>query len=123
MRRSVLIIDDSKDMGAYLAKVARGLKLDVSVTDNADDFIKKFETHEPDVVVMDIIMPNVDGLELLQYLSSRNCRARIIVLTGYSEIYLHHAKSLGDLYGLPELRTFMKPVELHDLEEALLEEG
>ena len=122
MSKSVLIVDDSPDMGAFLAKVARGLQFDVAVTDNAEDFMKNYEAGEPDIIVMDIVMPNVDGLELLQYLAGRKCRSRILVMTGYNEIYLHQAKSLGELYGLPFIQTLMKPVELPDIEKALLGE-
>ena len=122
MPGSVLIVDDSPDMGALIANVARGLQLDVVLTNNAPDFKKEFEAKQPDVIVMDIVMPNVDGLELLQYLGGRNCRSRIIVMTGYNEIYLRHARSLGELYGLPDLQTLMKPVELSDIEKALLGE-
>ena len=120
MPKSVLIVDDSPDMGVFVAKVARGLQLDVSVTDNADDFKKNYEANEPDIIVLDIVMPNVDGLELLHYLADRNCRSRILVMTGYNEIYLRHAKSLGELYGLPFVETLMKPIELPDIEKALL---
>ena len=114
MRQSLLIVDDS------LANVARGLEFDVTVTDNAEAFKKAFESKCPDVIILDIVMPDVDGLELLRYLGSKNCRCRIIVLTGYNEIYLKHAESLGEMYGLPCIQTLMKPVELPDIEQALL---
>jgi len=122
MPKSILIVDDSPDMGAYVGKVARGLNFDVSVTDNAGDFKKSYEANEPDIVVLDIVMPNVDGLELLHYLADRKCRSRILVMTGYNEIYLQHAKSLGELYGLPNVQTLTKPIELPDIEKALLGE-
>lgn len=123
MTKSVLVVDDSPDMGAFVAKVARGLDFDVSVTDNASDFKRIYEAGEPDCIVLDIVMPNVDGLELLQYLADRNCRSRILVMTGYNEIYLQHAKSLSQLYGLPFVKTLTKPIELPDLEQALLAEN
>ena len=120
MTKNVLVIDDSRDMGEFVANVARGLRLDVFVTDNAGDFKEFYTRNEPDIIVLDVIMPEVDGLELLRYLADNECQSRILVMSGFNKIYLEQAKSLGEVYGLPSVQTLKKPIELSDLENALL---
>jgi YesN/AraC family two-component response regulator len=68
--------------------------------------------------VLDIIMPDVDGIELVQWLGERNCQAKVIVVTGYNPLYSEAAGPLGEAQGLT-VTTLLKPVSLADLRVAL----
>lgn len=82
----ILIIEDDEKVGGFLS---RGLKaegyLTLLLTEglNAVDTVKQFE---PDVIVLDRMLPNLDGLVICQQLRSQHITARILILSALSEV-------------------------------------
>lgn len=82
----VLIIEDDEKVGSFLS---RGLKaegyLTLLLTDglNAVETVKQFE---PAVIVLDRMLPNLDGLVICQQLRSQKVSARILILSALSEV-------------------------------------
>jgi len=82
----VLIIEDDEKVGSFLS---RGLKaegyLTLLLTDglNALETVKQFE---PDVIVLDRMLPNLDGLLICQQLRTQKVNARILILSALSEV-------------------------------------
>lgn len=82
----VLIIEDDEKVGSFLS---RGLKaegyLTLLLTDglNAVETVKQFE---PAVIVLDRMLPNLDGLVICQQLRSQKISARILILSALSEV-------------------------------------
>jgi len=82
----VLIIEDDEKVGSFLS---RGLKaegyLTLLLTDgtHALDTVKQFE---PNVIVLDRMLPNLDGLTICQQLRSQKITARILILSALSEV-------------------------------------
>jgi DNA-binding NtrC family response regulator len=115
----LLIIDDEPDIARFVGHVAEGMGYEVSVTTNAEAFKSEIETFRPDVVIMDIVMPEVDGIELVKFLAERDCDARVLVISGYAERYLNNTKTLGEAFGLKSITAMAKPIELRKLEAFL----
>lgn len=95
---SVLIVDDDKFLlEMYRKKFARyEIEAELSIG-SADALAKLRAGAAPDVLVLDIIMPGMDGLELLETIRKENLAANsiIIMLTNESEAAkIEHAKSL-----------------------------
>ena len=65
------------------------------MTTNAESFKESYNGFEPDVIVLDVVMPEIDGIELVKYLSTQECGARILVISGYAQRYLDNTKALG----------------------------
>ena len=86
-------------------------------------FEKLYETFQPDTVVIDLIMPDIDGMELIQWLAEKEVRAQVIVVTGYSPEYAALAKMLGEGKGLTAVKTLTKPIKVGDLRAALTGEA
>lgn len=118
-KKRVLIIDDEKMFGDFVRRVAEGLDFDVRVTDRAEDFKSAFGEFDPDVIVLDMVMPGVEGIELVNWLADNGCRARIIVVTGYNPHYAEFAKTIGSARGLSSVQSYTKPISLADLRAAL----
>ncbi len=82
----ILIIEDDEKVGGFLS---RGLKaegyLTLLLTEglNAVETVKQFE---PDVIVLDRMLPNLDGLVICQQLRSQQISARILILSALSEV-------------------------------------
>ena len=89
------------------------------MTTNAESFKESYNVFEPDVIVLDVVMPEIDGIELVKYLSTQECGARILVISGYAQRYLDNTKALGEAFGLMSVMAMSKPIELPKLEEFL----
>lgn len=68
--KHILIVDDSTNNLRYTAKILRTNGYKTSLASNANDALKLIENHVPDVILLDIIMPNINGLELCEIIKS-----------------------------------------------------
>jgi len=123
MNRRLLVIDDEPDFAEFVGRVAQGVGYDVTVTNRAVDFKDAYDAVDPTVIVLDVVMPEVEGIELVQWLADRQCRAKILVVTGYNPHYSELAKVLGEAKGLSSVVTMTKPLHVADLRLALEVEG
>ena len=64
-------------------------------------------------------MPEIDGIELVQWVATRKSSARVIVTTGYSPEYATLAEVLGEGRGLALVTTLIKPIKPERLRSAL----
>ncbi|MCG8494066.1 MAG: response regulator [Sneathiellales bacterium] len=117
--KSLLIVDDEIDFGKFVGEVGEGLGYNVTVTSCAVDFMKSYIEHQPSVIVMDMVMPGVDGVELIGWLAQQKCTSRILVVTGYNPRYVELAENLGGAKGLSSIKSLTKPIRLAELKAAL----
>jgi CheY-like chemotaxis protein len=75
---------------------------------------------EPDVITLDIHMPDMDGVEVLQYLHTRFSRARIVILSGSDGLSRGITENLGKALGFTIEANLAKPFEM-DKVQAVLE--
>ena len=111
--RTVLIIDDDQ-------KVLEALK-DVLETDNyivhtardGASGIRSFDSDSPDLVITDINMPDVEGIELVRNLAKRNRKVPVIAISGdpVGANFLKAARLLG------AVDTLLKPFSIAELRE------
>ena len=119
--KRLLLIDDEPAFGDFVKDVAEGLGYDVKITAKADEFAETYESFGPSVIVLDVVMPEVEGIELLQYLADSNWVGPVLVISGYNPEYLRLAKAIGASRGLPLVITLAKPVHAGQLRSALAE--
>jgi CheY-like chemotaxis protein len=117
--KRLLVIDDEPAFGSFVKEVAEGMGYEVRVTAKADEFADTYESFDPTVIVLDVVMPEVDGIELVQWLAQEKCKAKIVIVTGYNPHYADAAKRLVSAGDLPSVMTLTKPVSLADLRGAL----
>lgn len=115
----LLICDDEPAFGRLLKNVAEDLGYTVCVTADGHAFIEAYGTFKPTTIVLDMIMPGMDGNELVLWLAEQRCSARLIIITGYTPDYATHAKVLAEYKGLKPVVTLHKPVEISELRVAL----
>lgn len=115
--KRLLIADDEPDVGDFIRQVAEEKGYEVVCTQAADEFEKTVETFDPTLIMLDIVMPDHDGSEILRMLAKMGCKARIIVMSGYGETYLESAKKIGAGFGLGEIQSLFKPTTLATLRE------
>ena len=94
-----LIVDDEDIIKIGLKTIIDWEQLGFEIVGTAEDgleAIKKVEELSPDLIITDIIMPRMDGIELMEELKKRGFAGKIIVLSNYGEVdYVKRAMKLG----------------------------
>ena len=121
--RRLLIVDDEPRFGEFVRKVAVEAGFEVEVTTDGYQFQRRYEAFDPTAVIVDLVMPEIEGIELVQWVADHEAPAHLIVVTGYSPEYATLAKMLGEAKGLPSVATLIKPVKVARLRGALADIG
>lgn len=118
----LLVVDDNRDLAELVRRVGVGAGYDVCVATEAVEFKEAFDRFDPTVIVLDMIMPDTDGIQLVQWLVDRNVTARVVVASGFNPLYAEMAAKLGVAKGL-SVTYLAKPFRLQDLRGVLREEA
>jgi len=86
-RPHVLVVDDEDLVALVLSVTLEEAGYQVTVCHNGQDALQVEELAAPDLLVTDLRMPIMGGLELIREVRQRRPMARIIVMTGFSEGY------------------------------------
>jgi two-component system alkaline phosphatase synthesis response regulator PhoP len=120
-RKAVWLVDDEPDVRTYLAVALEDEGLRVRTFDGAEGFLEEALRTPPDLVCLDIMMPNRSGLSLYKDLRTAPTLRRIpvLIVSGYSrsdEFLGGEFRRLVDDARIPEPDGFVeKPVALADL--------
>jgi DNA-binding response OmpR family regulator len=120
-RKRLLVVDDEKMFADFVVKTASDLDYAALATNSGRDFKEAFLAEAPDVIVLDILMPDEDGIELMQWLVKNGCRARIIICSGYGSAFANITKALGEHQSNLQISILAKPVRLKELRAYLSE--
>ncbi|RDH89700.1 MAG: hypothetical protein DIZ77_15195 [endosymbiont of Seepiophila jonesi] len=117
-KRQLLVIDDEPDIGVFVRDVALDLGYEAISIHRPDSF-EAFFSDDIDLVVLDLIMPGRDGVELLRTMAERASTASIILISGYDTGVLHSAQKLASEQSLHVVGTLTKPIRYRELEDML----
>jgi FixJ family two-component response regulator len=115
----LMVVDDETEMVNLVADVGMTCGFEVLQYLNARAFQEALITNTPTVIVMDIVMPEMEGTELLKWLAEQGCTAPIIIMSGYDGKYITFTEHLGSVTGRHILGTLTKPFKIDDLEALL----
>jgi CheY-like chemotaxis protein len=118
-KKRLLIIDDDKDFGEYVRQAAERAGFEAHLTTRARDFKRVFEIFKPDVIMLEVVMPEVDGIELISWLGDQGCTANLIIVTSYSPKFAEMAKKLSEAKGMTSAITIFKGTLIAEIREAL----
>jgi CheY-like chemotaxis protein len=119
IEKRLLVIDDEPEIGEFVRKVATGLGYEVRVTTDGHAFQDAYRELRPTTIVMDMVMPEMDGNELVLWLMEQHYDANLIIITGYNPDYAKDARLLAEFKGLRSVITLIKPIRLDKLREVL----
>jgi CheY-like chemotaxis protein len=115
----LIIVDDEPDMVEIVQYIAEMIGFDVRTASGAEAFQKIWKKTRPSAIVMDVVMPAMDGHELLQWLVEQGCTAPVLLMSGYNGKYLSSAERLGKVRGASIVGTLSKPFSVGDIEAKL----
>ncbi len=83
---NLLIVDDERAIREVCREVAQSLGFNTAVADSAEHAYRLLDTHNIDVVLLDLKLPGVGGLEALHQIGERKPDAVVVVVTGYGTV-------------------------------------
>ncbi len=114
----ILIIDDEPLVADVMAEALRLEDHDVVVASSGEEGLRVIAQKPPDAVFLDIVMPGMDGIEVLRAIRERHPELPVIILSGWvSQSQLEEARRLG------VTEVISKPVPLKNLARALRQAG
>lgn len=119
LNKTALIVDDSKSARVVLKRMLEAHELDVDTAESAESALDYLNTHRPDVIFMDHLMPGMDGFEAVIAIKNNPDTATIPIMMYTSqqgEVYVGQARALGAVGVLPKQ---VEPVEVSKVLESL----
>jgi len=117
--RSILLIEDDDELREALSSGLRELGYSVVVASDGEEGLKVLKSGPFDLVVSDLVMPNMDGTEAIKKMRQKHPNMGIVAISGgptlNSPLYLRVAKAMG------ADRTLIKPFTLKGLAAAIEE--
>ena len=114
MEKKILLVDDEKDIRDVVHLSLSDMGYQVLEAEDGDQALRIFRDTQPPIVLTDIKMPNMDGIELLQKIKLENPETEVVMITGHGDMDLA-IKSLK--YKATDFIT--KPINVNVLEIAL----
>ena len=105
----ILLAEDDRVMREYLTRALERAGYAVSAVDRGTDALPLLETERFDLLLTDIVMPEMDGIELAQRAAELAPEMRVMFITGFAAVTLKAGKQV------PQARVLSKPFHLRDL--------
>ena len=117
--RRLLVVDDEPGLTQVVRAIGEGKNFIVETLSDSRDFVATYRRFEPSVIVLDIVMPKIDGIEIVQWLVANDNTASVILVSGYNPDYAKAAEILASAGGRFPIKTLTKPVRRSVMEAAL----
>ncbi len=115
--KRLMIVDDEPKIRSFIREVAESMGWEVSDVKDGREMMDSFHSAAPDLILLDVIMSNVDGLEAIQWLGKQKYPGRVVVMTGYEPILTNGTARIGKENGVNVTHTLQKPIPIVKLRE------
>ncbi len=123
-RGKLLVIDDQTSITKVVGLVASRIGLEVKTVNDPFQALDAFMEFQPDILILDMIMPEKDGVDVLNEVLLTGVKTQIILTSGFSEAYLRLAEGVARFHDSNAIHVLKKPFRrdelISKLEEILL---
>ena len=117
---TVYILDDEPQLVELLSKIIELTGLKPLGYTRASQFFEQVSTFEQaSILVLDLNMPEIDGIEVMRRLSSMDSSPALILMSGHDASVLHSAEKLGHAHNLEIIASLNKPILLDDFKKII----
>ncbi|MDR7239328.1 response regulator [Neobacillus drentensis] len=114
MKEKILIVDDQFGIRILLNEVFQKEGYQTFQAANGIQALEIVTKHDPDLVLLDMKIPGMDGIEILKRMKVIDPDIRVIIMTAYGELdMIQEAKNLG------AITHFAKPFDIDDIRAAV----
>jgi len=114
--KKILIVDDQLGIRLLLSEVFTGEGYEVFQAANGRTAIEITQTEKPDIIILDMKIPGMDGLEILKNIREFDSEMKVLMMTAYGELDILH-----EAYKHGILSHFTKPFDIGELKSAIKE--
>jgi CheY-like chemotaxis protein len=115
MPRRLLVIDDQPGINAAITRVATGMGFETAAVRKPTEATDVFLSFSPHIVLLDMVMPEKDGIDLLDEMLLTGRPTRFILMSGYGDAYLRLAQGVAAFHGAEPPVVLRKPFRRDDL--------
>lgn len=105
----ILLAEDDQAMRTYLARALENAGYEVVAVDRGTAALPYLETEEFDLLLSDIVMPEMDGIELAQRCAEIAPMTKVMFITGFAAVTLRASREA------PQAKVLSKPFHLRDI--------
>lgn len=116
---TLIVADDEEDIGEFFKALAEELGFEVTCITEGSEVVNLVDRMRPTVIVLDLRMPDTDGVEVIRELGRRGCKSGIILMSGMDQRTLSSVQALGAELNLNIGGTLTKPASIDNIESAL----
>ncbi len=105
----ILLAEDEEAMRTYLARALENAGYEVVAVDRGTHALPLLQEQHFDLLLSDIVMPEMDGIELAQHCAEVSPKTKVMFITGFAAVTLKASREA------PEAKVLSKPFHLRDL--------
>lgn len=117
MKKKLLIVDDQYGIRILLTEVFQNEGFQTFQAANGKEALEIVAKEKPDLVLLDMKIPGMDGLEILRRIRAQDAEMKVIVMTAYGELnMIEEAMALG------AVKYFSKPFDIDEVVDVVKKE-
>ena len=105
----ILLAEDEEAMRTYLARALQNAGFEVIAVERGTEALPLLQTEHFDLLLSDIVMPEMDGIELAQHCAEVSPATKVMFITGFAAVSLRASRDA------PGAKVLSKPFHLRDL--------
>jgi DNA-binding NtrC family response regulator len=113
-QRCILVVDDEESSRIGLSKILDKSGYKVLTAENGKEALEKLKEEDFDLVITDMKMPQMDGIELLKEIKQSKSRVGVIIVTAYGEV-----DSYLEAMNLGAFEYLNKPIKVDELKKVI----
>ena len=102
----IMLIDDEPDLLEIMGSVIRGWGYDLAIAGGGKEAVEMFKAKRPDIIVLDYLMPEMDGIATLKEIRKLDKKIPVIMFTAYPDKIIKGTENLGISALIPKLSTY-----------------
>jgi len=114
-RNKILIVDDEPNVCNFLSEFLDYKGFEPTITLSGKEALQQLESEDFDLVLLDIIMPEMNGFEVLERINQMDSKVPVIILTGVRD-----QNVANDSIEMGAVDFISKPIDLDRLEQSIL---
>jgi EAL domain-containing protein (putative c-di-GMP-specific phosphodiesterase class I) len=113
--KKLIVIDDDDLITELVIEAAQQVGFAGEAANDFETFKEILSRFQPDLILIDLVMPQVDGIQVMRYLAGQKCTTNILLMSGFDPKVVQTARRLGLSLGLNVEGVLSKPVSISAL--------
>ncbi|BDQ30357.1 response regulator [Nitrosopumilus zosterae] len=114
-KKTILLVDDDIDLLENTAYMIKSMGFDVVTAEDGQDAVLKYKDINPDLTIMDVKMPKMDGFDAFFKIKQFDSEAKVVLITAFAVDEKKHLKAKS----MSLVTTLNKPYSFEQLEEVV----